>query len=101
MTYPSPTTINASRGFGEFLNYLNIVTDMWISNLFLIAVWIIVLIGFYKAKEDFTGALAVSGYCTFVLALLLWVGGFASGYALGICIAAAIIGTIALLLDNS
>lgn len=100
MAYPSPTTINASKGFGEVLIYVNNVTNNWISNLFLIAIWIIILIGFYKAKDDFTGALAVAGYGTFVVALLFWIGGFISGVAFGMTIAMTIIGTIVLLMDK-
>ena len=100
MTYASPTTINATKGFGEILSYINVVTDGWISNMLLIAIYIIVLMGFYKAKEDFTGGLAVAGYGTFVVALLLWVGGFVSGWAFGISIAMAIIGTLVLLMDH-
>jgi hypothetical protein len=100
MTHTSSTSINASKGFGEILNYTNTVTDGWISNLFLMGIWIIILIGFYKAKEDFTGALAVAGYGTFVVSLLFWVGGFISGMTFGIVIAVAVIGTIALLMDN-
>lgn len=99
MTYPSPSDINTTKGFGEVLDYLNEVTAMWISNMLLITVWFIILIGFYKAKDDFTGGLAVAGYCTFVLALLFWVGGFVSGITLGITAATAIIGTVVLLLD--
>jgi len=101
MTYPSPSTINASKGFGEVLNYVNVVTDSWISNMFLIAIYFIVLIGFYKAKEDFKGALAVAGYGTFVVGLLFWIGGFVSAWAFGISLAMAILGTIVLLMDNN
>jgi hypothetical protein len=100
MTYASPATINATKGFGEVLNYVNNVTDSWISNLFLAGIWIIILIGFYKAKEDFTGALAVAGFGTFVVALLFWAGGFISGMTFGIVIGVAVIGVIALLMDN-
>jgi hypothetical protein len=100
MAYPSPTTINASKGFGEVLIYVNNVTNNWISNLLLMAIWIIILIGFYKAKDDFTGALAVAGYGTFVVSLFFWIGGFISGTAFGIVIAVAIIGTIVLLMDK-
>ena len=46
MSHPSPVSINASAGFGEVLNYLNIVTGNWISNLLLMAIYFIVLIGF-------------------------------------------------------
>jgi len=100
MTYASPTTINASKGFGEVLIYVNEVTNNWISNLFLIAIYVIILIGFYKAKDDFTGALAVSGYGTFVVSLFFWIGGFISGATFGIVIGVAVIGTIVLLLDK-
>jgi len=101
MTYISPTEVNMSKGFGEVLNYINLVTNSWISNMILIALYFIVLIGFYKAKDDFKGALAVAGYGTFVFGLFMWIGGFVSGIAFGITIAMAIIGTLVLLLDNN
>lgn len=101
MSYPSPSEINATKGFGEVLNYVNTVTDGWISNMLLIAIFVIVLIGYYKAKDDFKGALAVAGYGTFVIALLFWIGGFVSGIAFGMSIAIAIIGTLVLLMDNN
>jgi hypothetical protein len=100
MTIISPTTINASKGFGEVLLYTNTVTSYWMSNMILLAVYIIVLIGFYKAKDDFKGAMAVAGFGTFVFGLLMWIGGFATGWAFGITIGIAIIGTLVLLLDN-
>ena len=100
MTYPSPSSINGTKGLGEILNYVNSVTDNWISNMILIGIYIIVLIGFYKAKEDFKGAMAVAGFGTFVVGLLLWAGGFVSGWALGITIGVTIIGVLVLLLDQ-
>lgn len=100
MTYASPTDINATKGLGEILIYVNSVTNNWASNMLMIAIYIIVLIGFYKAKDDFAGALAVAGYGTFVIGLLFWVGGFVSGITFGISIAMAIIGTLVLLMDN-
>ena len=101
MTYPSPASINASKGLGEILAYTNNVTGNWMSQMMLIAIYIIVLVGFYKAKDDFQGALAVAGYGTFVVALLFWLGGFVNGWALAISIALAIIGTLVLLMDHS
>ena len=98
--YPSITSINASRGLGDLFNYVNLVTNNWISNMFLIGIYIIILIGFYKAKEDFKGAMAVAGYSTFVIGLLFWVGGFISGWAFGIIIAFALIGTAVLFTDQ-
>ena len=100
MAYDSPTTINATKGMGEVLNYVNAVTNNWVSNMILIAIYIIVLIGFYKTSDDFRGAMAVAGYGTFVVSLLFWIGGFISGIAFGMTIAIAIIGTLVLLLDR-
>jgi hypothetical protein len=100
MTYADPTSVNMSAGFGQLLNYVNNVTNNWISNMILISIWVIVLMGYYKAKEDFKGAFAIAGYGTFMVALLFWVGGFVSGITLGITIAFAIIGTLVLLLDQ-
>ena len=100
MTFTSPATLNMSKGFIELLTYTNTVTNSWISNMLLIAIYVIVLVGFYKAKDDFKGAFAVAGYGTFVIALLFWIGGFVSGGAFGISIAMAIIGTTVLLLDK-
>ena len=101
MMYPSPTTINTTQGLTSVFNYINLVTGQWISNLFLMAIWIIILIGYYKARDDFKGGMAVAGYVTFVIALFFWIGGFVSGWALGISIAFGILGTLILLMDNN
>jgi len=101
VAYPSPTSVNGSKGFGELLNYINLVTDNWISKMFLLAIYFIILIGSYKAKEDFKGAMAVAGYGTFVVALFFWIGGFVSGITFGMAVAGAILGTMVLLLDNN
>jgi len=101
MTYPSPTSINATKGLGEVLTYVNVVTNSWLSNMLMIAIYVIVLLGYYKAKDDFKGALAVAGYGTFVIGLLFWIGGLVSGIAFGMAIGGAILGTIVLLLDNN
>ena len=100
MAYASPSTINASAGLGEIFNYVGVVSDGWFSNLLLIAIYVMVLIGFYKAKDDFKGAMAVSGFGTFVVALLLWIGGVISGLSLGITIALAILGVAVLMMDQ-
>jgi len=100
MAYDSPSTINASKGLIEVLNYTNTVTQGWLSNMFLLGIWVVILMGYMKAQNDFKGALAVSGYTTFVVALFFWIGGFVSGWAFSISIAFAIIGTAVLLLDH-
>jgi len=100
MTYASPTTINASKGLGEILIYTNEVTSGWISNLILLAVYVIIIVGYYKARDDFAGGLAVGGFGVFVVALLFWLGGFVSGITLGFAIGLALIGVIVILIDN-
>lgn len=100
MAYPSPTELNMSQGLGVMLSYVNAVTNSWVSYMLLISVYVIFLIGFYKAKDDFQGGLAIAGYGTFVMALFFWIGGFISGWAFGISIALAVIGTLVLLLDG-
>ena len=101
MTHTSPVTVNATKGFGEVLTYINDVTNSWISVMMLFAIYVIILIGFYKASDDFKGALAVAGYGIFVVSLLFWIGGFVSGFIFGVSIALAIIGTLVLLMDNN
>ena len=98
--YDSPSTMNASQRFVEVLTYVNYATNNWISNMFLLGIWVVILMGYMKAQNDFKGAMAVSGYSTFVVALLFWIGGFVSGWAFSISIAFAIIGTAVLLLDH-
>ena len=100
MTYPSPAGINASRGFGEVLTYVNTVTYGWISTLLLLAIYVIVLMGYYKAKDDFSGAMAVAGFGVFIIALLFWLGDFITGITLTIAIALALVGIIVLLADK-
>lgn len=100
MAYASPSSINVTKGLTEIFSYVNTVTSEWFSRLILISIYVIVLMGFYKAKEDFTGAMAVAGFGVFVLALLFWLGGMVSGVTLGISIAMAIIGVVVLLMDK-
>jgi hypothetical protein len=96
MTYPSPTSVNASKGFGEVTNYLDVVTGHWFGNMLLISIYVIILIGVYKAKDDFAGALAIAGFGTFLIGLLFWLGGMISGVMFGVVIAIAIVGAMVL-----
>jgi len=100
MTYASPSTINMSKGLSSTFGYLGNVTDGWFGSILLIAIYVIVLMGFYKAQNDFKGAMAVAGFGTFVVSLLFWIGGMISGITFGITIAVAIIGVLVLLLDQ-
>lgn len=98
--YEYPTIINASEGLPDLFSYVNNVTNSWFSNLLLVSIYLIMLVGFYKAKGDFSGAMAVAGFGTFIVSLLFWVGGLITGITFGFAIAMAIIGVIVLLLDN-
>jgi len=101
MTYASPTTINATLGLGEVFNYVNVVTDGWVSNLLMIGIYVIILIGYYKARDDFRGGMAVAGYGSFVVGLLFWVGGLISGLIFSMAIGVAVVGTLVLMMDNN
>ena len=98
--YASPTTINASEGMISLIQYVNQVTSNWFSNMLILGIWVIILMGFYKAMNDVKGAFAVAGYTTFVISLLFWIGGWITSTTFGIVIAVAIISTIPLFIDN-
>lgn len=92
MSYPSPDTINWSDGMGSAFGYLNTVTGSWFSNLLLIAIYVIFAVGFYFAKRDMFGAMAVAGFVTFVVGLLFFVAEIISGLTFAVVIAIAIVG---------
>lgn len=92
MPYPMPSTINWTTGMTGAFNYLNEVTSSWFSNLLLISIYIIFATGFYFAKRDMFGAMAVGGFATFVIGLLLFVGNIISGMTFSVVIAVAILG---------
>jgi len=89
--YASPSTINFTTGFGAMFNYLNTVTHSWFSNLLLISIYLIFATGFYFAKRDFFGAMAVGGFAIFVIGLLFWVGGLISGVTFAFVVGVAVI----------
>jgi hypothetical protein len=96
MAYDSPATVNMSKGMGELFNYLGEVTNYWFGNMLLIAIYSIILIGSFKAKDDFAGAMAIAGFGTFLIGLFFWLGGVVTGWAFGITIAVAIVGAMIL-----
>ena len=85
-----PTTINFTDGLGGMFNYLNLVTNSWFSNMLLISIYIIFAVGFYFSKRDFSGALAIGGFATFIIGLLFWVGDVISGVTFAFVVAVAI-----------
>lgn len=89
--YDYPTSINFTEGMDGMFTYLNVVTNNWFANLLLISIYIIFATGFYFSRKDIFGAFAVGGFATFVISLLLFVGGMISGITFSIVIAVAII----------
>lgn len=72
MAWQDPATINWSNGLVEFLAYVNAVTLGWAARLVLLGIFVIVLTGYYKARDDFAGGLAAAGISTFVVAFAGW-----------------------------
>lgn len=100
MAYDPITDINTTNGIGEFLNYVNIVTNSWISNMLLIFIYIAVVMGYYGETKDFAGAVSISGIVVLVIAVLLWVVNFVSTITLGIVIAICFVGVMYVLHDR-
>ena len=102
MAYQSPTTINGSEGIGALLEYINIVTDFWISRMIMVGIFVIFLMGYLRSKndDDFVSAVAVGSYASLVIGLLFWIIGFLDGVAFGIIIGITLISTAILLMDK-
>jgi hypothetical protein len=100
MAYPMPTTVNFSTGLSDAFIYLNTVTFNWFSNMIVIAVYLIFASGFFFAKRDVFGALAVGGFATFVVSLLLYTASMISGTTFVIVIGVAIVSFATLFLGE-
>jgi len=98
--YSYPNSVNWTGGMDGMFVYLNNVTGHWFANLLLIAVYIIFATGFYFAKKDMQGALAIGGFATFVFSVFLWAGGMISGITFAFVIAVAIVGFASLFVGN-
>ena len=98
MAWKSPTTVNASAGMDSFLPYISEVTNFWFGRMLMIAIFVIFLFGYLRAKSgDFIGGLAVASYVTFVLGLIFWVIGLVSGLDFAIIIGITVISSVLLL----
>ena len=102
MTYTSPTEINASRGIISILEYINQVTNFWISRMLMVAIFMILLMGYLRSKndDDFLGAFAVGSYASLVIGIWFWIIGFVDGVTFGIIIGLSLISTALLLFDK-
>jgi len=101
MTYPSPTTVNGSE-FVSILNYINIVTNYWISKMLMIAIFVLFTMGYLRSKpdDDFVGAIAIGSYATFVTGLMFFLIGFIDPLTFGVIIGITIISSAVLFLDK-
>ena len=99
MAYAPITERNMSEGFSTLLYYANEVTESWLSNLILIAIYIIIMMTVYNYKRDFVEGMAVAGFFTFLIALLFYLADFISGVTLVFVIAITIV-SVALLFFN-
>ena len=95
-----PTTVDVSQGMDGLFVYLNTVTHNWFANLLLIATFVLFATGFYFAKRDMFGAMAVGGFATLVFGTFLWVGGMIGGVTFTFVVAVAIISFALLFVDN-
>lgn len=100
MTYKSPTDVNFTQGFGEVASYMNEVTYSWYWNMFLIAIYVITLMIFGGKTNNWLGAFAVSGFLTFTVGLMFFLGGAISGVTFAIVIAFMLLGAFALFMGK-
>ena len=91
-TYKNISDVNFTKGFEELLYYVNDVTNSYLSNMFLVAVYIITLLGILWYKKDVMEGIATAGFFVFVVSFFFWIAGFVSGYTLIYTTAVAIIG---------
>lgn len=96
MTYQSITEYNLSAGLQVPFQYINAVTGGLFIKLFLVVIWLIFSIGSYFIQKrnvgvgDFPTSLAVAGFVTSVMAILLrLVSGLVDGLTLAITIIVA------------
>ena len=98
--YEYPTSVDLTGGMDGLYVYLNTVTGNWFANLLLIAVFFLFATGFYFAKRDMFGALAVGGFAILVFGTFLWVGGFISAITFSFVVAVAVIGFASLFIGD-
>jgi len=98
MAWTSPTTINATQGLDSFLPYLSEVTNFWFGRMLMIAVFIIFLFGYLRAKNnDFYWRICCFNLCNFCNWIIIWVIGLVSGLDFAIIISATAIASVLLL----
>lgn len=107
MTYETMEGLNASEGFHILFVYVNDVTQGLFSGMLLFALFIIVLMGSFYAKQrstgrgDFPASFAAAGFITVTASLLmLLVPGLINTSVIAITVVVAIISVLTLALSN-
>lgn len=100
MAYQDPTTINWSEGLGGAFYYVNSVSNGWVSNMLLLSIYVIVLMGYYRSQTDFAGAMGSAGAITFIMGLFFFIAGMINWITFGFTIAGAVIGFVVLVVDR-
>jgi hypothetical protein len=100
--YTSPTEINATRGIISILEYVNEVSNFWISRMLMVGIFIIFAMGYLRSKndDDFIGAFAIGSYVTLVIGVLFWIINFLDGVSFGVIIGLTLISSALLLMDK-
>lgn len=97
--YADPSSVDLSNPI-NLIYYINNNSYQLFGIGFVIVIWILVFIGYYKGREDFTGAFAVSSFIAFLLGLLGWAGGIVPPYFFSIVTGITIISGILLYMDR-
>lgn len=100
--YKSPTSVNLTDNPSGLFNWLNDVTNYWFSNALIMVIWVMFLMGYLSVnKDDYAGATSVASYITTVLALIGWIAGIVSGYALSLLLGLSLVTTAWLLSEKN
>lgn len=100
MAWRDPATIDWSNGAAAFFYAINEYTLGWASRLILIGIYVIVLTGYFKARDDFAGGLAAAGIAVFIVALSFFLWNFVDWISLAISIGVMIVGAAIVLLER-
>jgi hypothetical protein len=100
MAYPSPSDVNWSAGLQEGFIYVNDITTGVFMNVLILATYLVVLFAYGGVSKDWFGGMAVAGFVTFIVTLLLFLAGVVGWIVFGFVIAVAIISFTALVIDR-
>jgi hypothetical protein len=101
MSWQSPETINWTDGLAGAFYYVNSVSNGWVTNMMLISIYVICLMGYYRSQEDFAGGMAVGGIVTFIMGLFFFISGLMTWIIFGFTIAGAVIGFVVLIIERN